>query len=62
MEVIKELKGHDELDIKNNDKITKILGPSEVIYYSGFVTKYNKYDWAQERIFVVTNLAIYNIK
>lgn len=62
MEEIKELEGFDGLNIRNVEEITRQLKNNEVIYFSGHVTKYNRFDWGQERIFLVTNLAIYNIK
>jgi hypothetical protein len=30
--------------------------------YSNKVKKFNKFDWAQERILVITNLKLYNFK
>ena len=62
MEDSKELEGYDELNVKNMDDITSQLKSNERIFFSGNVTKFNRMDWKQERLFLVTNLAIYNIK
>lgn len=62
MEDAKELEGYDELNVKYMDEITSQLKSNEKIFFSGNVTKFNRMDWKQERLFLVTNLAIYNIK
>lgn len=62
MEEIKELVGYDSLMIKQNSYIIDQLDPKEIVYFSGMVTKFNRKHWKQERIFLITNLAIYNIK
>lgn len=35
---------------------------NEQVVYSNKVKKFNKFDWAQERILVITNLKLYNFK
>lgn len=62
MEEIKELSNFDELKVRANSEITTQLSSNETVYFSGNVTKFNRMEWKQERLFVVTNLAIYNIK
>lgn len=62
MEEIKELSNFDELKVRANPEITAQLSSNETVYFSGNVTKFNRMEWKQERLFVVTNLAIYNIK
>ena len=62
MEDNKELEGYDYLKIRETSEVTEQLKSSETIYYSEMVTKFNRMDWKQDRIFLVTNLAIYNVK
>lgn len=62
MEILSELEGFDYHDCRNCPEITDQLDYGEEIYFSGTVTKFNKMDWKQERLFLVTNIAIYNIK
>lgn len=62
MEEIKELSGYDDLKVRENTEVTSQLSHNETVYFSGNVTKFNRMDWKQERLFIVTNLAIYNIK
>jgi len=62
MDYMSDLEGFDELNVRSNDFITVQLKEGETIYFSGMVTKFNRMDWKQERLFLVTNFAIYNIK
>lgn len=62
MEESKDLEDYDGLDVKNIPQIMNQFREDEVLHFSGNVTKFNKRDWKQERIFVITNLAVYNIK
>lgn len=62
MEENKELQGYDSLDVKSTSAITSQLREDEVIYFSGNVTKFNRMGWKQERLMLITNLAIYNVK
>lgn len=62
MEENKELQGFDSLDVKNIQPIMTQLKKDEIVYYSGNVTKYNRMGWKQERLMLITNLAVYNIK
>lgn len=57
-----ELEMFDYLEIRSCSEITTQLAYEELVYFSGIVTKFNKHDWKQDRLFLVTNLAIYNIK
>jgi hypothetical protein len=57
-----DLEIYDELNIRQTPKITMQLKPDEKVYFSGKVNKFNRMEWKQERIFVITNMAIYNIK
>lgn len=59
---MKDLEGYDTMNIRTIPEITKQLKKDENIYFSNNVTKYNRMEWKQERLFVITNLAIYNIK
>jgi hypothetical protein len=62
MEANKDLEIYDELKIRKTPKIIKQFETDEKVYFSGTVSKFNRMDWKQERIFVITNMAIYNIK
>jgi hypothetical protein len=62
MEDNKELDVYDELKVRQDPEITTQLKSDEKVYFSGMVTKFNRMEWKQERLFVITNLAIYNIK
>lgn len=62
MEDNKELDIYDELKVRQTPEITTQLKSDEKVYFSGMVTKFNRMEWKQERLFVITNLAIYNIK
>jgi len=62
MEEKKELEGYDSLDVKSIPQIMEQFREDEELFFSGNVTKFNRMDWKQERIFAITNLAVYNIK
>jgi hypothetical protein len=62
METNKDPEIYDELEIRKTPKIIKQFQTDEKVYFSGKVSKFNRMDWKQERIFVITNMAIYNIK
>jgi hypothetical protein len=62
MEANKDIEIYDELEIRKTPKIIKQFQTDEKVYFSGKVSKFNRMDWKQERIFVITNMAIYNIK
>lgn len=62
MEVLKDLDGFDTLSLKKNADVLKQLKTDEWIYFSNKVTKYNRFEWSQERVFMITNIAIYNLK
>ncbi len=62
MEDNKSLDGFDSLGVKNTPQIMRQFRDDEELYFSGNVTKFNRMDWKQERIFVITSLAVYNIK
>lgn len=62
MEVLKDLDGYDILSLKSNAEVLKQLKSGECVYLSNKVTKYNRFEWSQERIFMITNIAIYNLK
>lgn len=62
MEDTKSLDGYDSLDVKQIPQIMKQFRDDEELFYSGNVTKYNRMNWKQERIFLITNLAVYNVK
>lgn len=62
MDSISELEKFDYMGVREQDDILCQLGYDESIYFSGIITKFNKHDWKQDRLFVVTNLSIYNIK
>jgi hypothetical protein len=42
--------------------VEPIIDFLEKLVYSNKVKKFNKFDWAQERILVITNLKLYNFK
>jgi len=52
---------HDSLQYTNNNIISKIVG-QEKIFYSGKIIKYNSYNVGQERNFIITSKAVYNLK
>ena len=62
MDVLNDLDGYDTLSLKKNLDVNKQLKSDESIYFSNKVTKYNRFEWGQERIFMITNIAIYNLK
>ena len=62
MEASKEPEIYDELEIRKTPKIIEQFLTDEKVYFSGKVSKFNRMDWKQERIFVITNMSIYNIK
>lgn len=62
MEELKSIEGYDGLNIKSVPEITDQLKSNETVIFSGTVTKFNRMEWKQERIFLVTSLAVYNIK
>lgn len=51
----------DYLNVKSNKDIMRIINNEELLY-SDTIIKINKWNMSQERIIVITNLAIYNIK
>ena len=54
-------KNLDYLGFSSDEEILKQLtDPKEIIMMSCKIGKWNKYNWQQERNFVVTNTAIYN--
>ena len=52
---------YDNLNYKNNPEIKSIIN-NENIYFSGKVTKIRDWRWNQERNFIITDKAIYNLK
>ena len=52
---------YDNLNFKNDNNISKIVG-QEKIFYSGKITKYNNFNVGQERNFMITSKAVYNLK
>ena len=52
----------DFLNLIGNKDITKLLGADEFITLSTKVLKFNPYLWKQERILLITNQNLYNIK
>ena len=52
----------DQLTLADDKVFTKILDPDESLIVSCKVLKYNKRNKAQERNFVLTNKAVYNLK
>jgi hypothetical protein len=59
---MEELKEYDQLNVREDGDITCQLKQNEVIYFSNTVDKFNRMGWKQERLFLITNLAVYNIK
>jgi hypothetical protein len=55
---------NDYLNIKENKEILQQLkiNKGEKIIFSCLVNKFNRFFFRQERIFLLTNLNIYNIK
>ena len=51
----------DNLNYKDNPEIKSIIN-NENIYFSGKVTKIRDWRWNQERNFIITDKAIYNLK
>lgn len=62
MEAMKDLEKYDKMGVRQNSEILDNLNKDEIVYFSGNVTKFNRMEWKQERLFLVTNLAVYNIK
>lgn len=52
----------NDLLLLNNDKEIKAFLKDEVIIFSDIINKINKYNMSQERIIVITNKAVYNLK
>ena len=65
---------HDLLHVENDPEITKQfikrkiytiinqIADKEVLLWSSKLSKFNKYNWVQERNLVVTQFQIYNFK
>ena len=51
----------DLLNFGEDKEIKKIIG-DEKIYYSDYISKINHYGMTQERILLVTDHALYNLK
>ena len=52
---------HDNLKFSKDSNILKIVN-DEKIFYSGKIIKFNNYSVGQERNFIITSKAIYNLK
>ena len=54
----------DDLNIRSDEKIKKNLkkSPDEKIIYSNLIIKINKAEVCQQRIILITDFGIYNIK
>ena len=53
---------YDFLNLSKNYKIKTNITREEEIQFSDKIYKINKYSWNQERIIIITNKAIYNLK
>lgn len=52
---------NDQLNIKNDKEILKLIG-GETVFWTSKITKINRHGSAQERNFMITNEGIYNLK
>ena len=55
------LQAFDLLNYGEDKDIQKMLG-KEKIYYSDYITKINHYGMSQERVILLTDQAVYNLK
>ena len=53
---------YDFLNLAQNHSVTTNITRDEEIQFSDKIDKINKYNWSQERIIIITNKAIYNLK
>jgi len=60
-----EKSGLPSLDIMNVKSVPELISelkPGEQLIYSNRVKKFNRFDWTQERIIIITDKRILNIK
>ena len=56
------LSEYDFLNLSYNYSIKSTITRDEEIQFSDKIYKFNKYNWKQERIIIITDKAIYNLK
>lgn len=62
LQLISQNEKSDLCDIRNNKSLMKKLDKNEEILFSCKIDKYNRKLKRQERVFLLTTSAIYNIK